>query len=97
VEQKGLLPAMHLCKKGVQGVHILLTIETISGSPPVASPLLPIHSEYDDDKKTEGDAQGSGRRVWGARQGAHTPPTRPLLGAASARVRDGGWSNRQRA
>ena len=37
VEQKGLLPAMHLRKKGAQGVHIRLTIETIDGSPLVTT------------------------------------------------------------
>jgi len=44
---------MHLRKKGAQGVNIRLTIETIYGSPPVASLLLPIHVGFDDDEKRE--------------------------------------------
>jgi hypothetical protein len=45
---------MHLRKKGAQGIHIRLTIETIHGGPPVASLRLPIHIGcYDDQKREE--------------------------------------------
>ena len=50
-EQKGVLSAMHLRKKGAQGVNIRRTIEAIRGGPPVASPFLPIHSGFYGDKK----------------------------------------------
>jgi hypothetical protein len=53
MEQKNVLTAMHLRKKGAQGVNIRLAIETIHGGPPVASLLLPIHIRFDDDKKRE--------------------------------------------
>ena len=36
VEQKGVLPPMHLRKKGAQGVNVRWTIETIHRGPPVA-------------------------------------------------------------
>jgi hypothetical protein len=53
VEEKGVLTAMHLGKKGAQGVYVRLTIETIHGGPSVASPLLPIYKGVYDDKKRE--------------------------------------------
>ena len=52
-EQKGVLSAMHVRKKGAQGVHIRRTIETIHRGPPVASPFLPIHKGCYGDKKRE--------------------------------------------
>jgi hypothetical protein len=44
---------MHLGKKGAQGVHVCLTIDTIHGGPPVVVPLLPIDKGFYDDKKRE--------------------------------------------
>src|SRR4030095_16227818 len=48
-------------------------------------------------KKTGADALGRPLRAWGTRRWAHTPPARPLRGAASARVQGGGWPNHPRA
>src|SRR5215510_7597936 len=69
VEQKGVLPPMHLRKKGAQDINVRLTIETIHGGPPVAWLPLSPHTGRNHDKKREQtlreDHGGRGERVDG--------------------------------
>ena len=53
VEQRGVLLAMPLRKKGAEGVDVCLTRETIHRGPPVAWLPLPPHRGFYHDKKRE--------------------------------------------